>query len=75
MKERSSVTAETQMEGGEMNSTTNSKHGIAIRNRKTKELIEFIECDYGKVALRVLGGVRINMDTKRYIASEEVIAE
>lgn len=47
------------------------KHGIAIREVKTKKLVDFIECDIGK-ALKVLGGVRINMSKKYYATEEEV---
>lgn len=49
-----------------------SLHGIAIRDRKTKRLVRFVECDVGREALRVLGGVRINLNS-RCVAEEEVL--
>lgn len=50
-------------------------HGIAIRERKTNKLVHFIECETGRPALRVLGGVRINLDHKNYKAEEEFTDE
>ena len=53
--------------------TKKSKHGIAVRDRKTGELIDFIETDTGSQALRVLSGIRINMGSD-YKASEEFVS-
>ncbi|CAK0755909.1 hypothetical protein CCP3SC1AL1_2210008 [Gammaproteobacteria bacterium] len=49
------------------------KHGIAIKEKDTNNIVDFIECPYGTSALRVLSGVRRNLDNKRYKASEEII--
>ena len=48
------------------------KHGITVRERKTEKLIEFIECETGNSALRILRGIRINMGSD-YRASEEFV--
>lgn len=58
----------------ELQETKTKKHGIAIRERKTNELVEFIECDTGRDALRVLSGIRINMGSD-FEASETFIEE
>ena len=50
-----------------------SKHGIAIRDKKTKELVDFIECGLGNSALRVLSGVRHNLDSRNYYATEDFV--
>jgi len=50
------------------------KHGIAVREIKTKKLVEFIECATGRPALKILGGIRINM-SPNYRASEEFVTE
>ena len=49
-------------------------HGIAITERKTGKLVDFIKCGLGRQALSVLGGVRINLD-KQYKADETFITE
>ena len=49
-------------------------HGISVRDRKTKELVEFIKCDYGRPALSVLSGIRMNMSPE-YVATEENVSE
>jgi hypothetical protein len=49
------------------------KHGIAVREKDTNKIVDFIECRYGMSALRVLSGVRTQMDAKKYKASEEII--
>lgn len=46
------------------------KHGIVIRSRETKEIIDFIECSPNR-ALKVLSGLRRQMDNVRFTASEE----
>ena len=51
-----------------------SKHGIVVRERKTKKIVEFIECATGRPALKILSGIRINMSPD-YKASEEFIDE
>lgn len=51
-----------------------TKHGIAVRNKKTKQLVQFIECQYGSPALRVLSGVRMNLH-KEFDAQEDIIDE
>ncbi len=51
-----------------------TKHGIAIRDRRTGELIEFIETATGRSALQVLSGVRINMGSD-YKAEEDMVSE
>jgi len=50
-----------------------TKHGITIRDKKTKEIIRFIECETGRTALKILSGVRHNLNNKDFIASEEFI--
>jgi hypothetical protein len=52
---------------------SSGQHGIAIREKGTKKLIEFIPCHTGASALRVLSGVRRQMDTARYTASEDYV--
>ena len=52
-----------------------SKHGIAIRERKTKKLVKFMECRCGREALLVLSGVRRNMNTRDYKAEEEGVED
>ena len=49
-------------------------HGVSVRNKKTKELVEFIETDYGRTTLSVLSGIRINMSPE-FIAQEENIEQ
>ncbi len=51
-----------------------NKHGIAVRNRKTNQLIEFIECDTGRPALRMLSGRRMNLH-QDYDAQEDFVDE
>ena len=51
-----------------------TKHGIAVRNKKTKQLVQFVECQYGSSALRVLSGVRMNLH-KEFDAQEDIIDE
>jgi len=51
-----------------------SVHGISIKHRDTKELVEFIRCDVGRDALRVLSGVRINLGDN-YVATEDFATE
>ena len=50
------------------------KHGIAIRERKTNKLIEFIKCSPER-ALTILSGVRRQMDNKRYKADETFLSD
>jgi len=50
------------------------KHGIAIRQKKTKKLVKFYECEVDR-ALRILSGVRYNLDTKNYTANEEFVKD
>ena len=45
-------------------------NGIAIREKSTKKLVEFIECS-GRSALQVLGGSRINLNHDEYQSNEE----
>lgn len=49
-------------------------HGIAVRDVKSNKLIDFIKCEIGRSALRVLSGIRMNMSDD-YRASEELIEE
>ena len=51
-----------------------TKHGIAVRNKKTKQLVSFVECQYGSPALRVLSGMRMNLG-KEFDAQEDIIDE
>lgn len=37
------------------------EHGIRIEERESGKLVNFIKCATGRSALRVLGGVRINL--------------
>ena len=55
-------------------STESKVHGVSVRDRKTKELVEFMPCDYGKPALRILSGIRMNM-SHEFIASEENVSQ
>jgi len=48
-------------------------HGVAIRRKKDKELVQFMETGYGMQALRVLSGVRHNLDDKNYYAEEDIV--
>jgi len=50
------------------------KHGIAIRERSSKKLVEFIECGLGREALQVLSGVRINLGSD-FDAQEDFVEE
>ena len=50
-------------------------HGIAIREKKTKKLDEFMECDVGREALKILGGVRINLNHEDYYAEETMVEQ
>ena len=50
------------------------KHGITIREKKTKTLVKFIECPTGITALKVLSGVRHNLG-KDYEATEDFVDE
>ncbi len=36
-------------------------HGIAVYEKSSNKVVEFIECDVGRPALKVLSGIRINM--------------
>lgn len=49
------------------------KHGIAIREKATKKLMEFVECGTGQEALLVLSGVRRNLNHEDYRANEEFV--
>ncbi len=49
-------------------------HGIAIREKKTKKLVDFIPCDVGNRALKVLSGVRINLGNN-YDAQETFVKQ
>lgn len=51
------------------------KHGIAVRSKKTNQLVEFIECDVGRDALKILSGIRINMNHEDYKADETYVKE
>lgn len=50
------------------------KHGITIREKKTHKLVKFVECEISQ-ALKILGGTRINLDSKNYEANEEYVSE
>jgi hypothetical protein len=50
------------------------KHGIAIREKATKKLVEFYETPTGRSTLRVLSGVRHNLG-EDYKAEEEFVDE
>jgi len=52
----------------------NKIHGIAVTERKTKELVEFIPCAFGNPALRILSGIRINMSPD-YKAEETFVTQ
>jgi len=52
-----------------------TKHGITIRDKKTKELVKFIECDYGRKALIILSALRTQTDLKRFSVEEEIISD
>ena len=45
-------------------------NGIAIREKSTKKLVEFIECS-GREALKILAGSRINLNHDDYQSKEE----
>ena len=45
-------------------------NGIAIRERDTNKLVEFMECS-GREALQVLRGSRINLNHADYKSNEE----
>lgn len=49
-------------------------HGITIREKSTKKLIDFIPCPVGTRALYVLSGVRRNLGSD-YDAQEELVNE
>ena len=51
------------------------KHGIAIRNKQTNQLVNFIECSTGKGSLTILNGVRTNLNHPEYKAEETFIDE
>jgi hypothetical protein len=51
------------------------KHGIAIREKKTNVLVEFMECETGNRALKILAGCRINLNHEEYKANEEEVEE
>lgn len=51
------------------------KHGIAVREKKTNRLVEFIECETGRPALRILSGIRVNMNKDDYKAEETFVEE
>jgi len=53
---------------------TEKIHGIAVSHRKSGEIVEFIKCETGRSALRVLSGIRINM-SHEYKADETYISE
>ena len=61
------------LKGRVENMSDEKKHGISVRERKTNELVEFIECETGRPALRILSGIRINMGPD-YKASEDYVA-
>ena len=58
-----------------MSTTESLKHGIAVRERSTKKLVHFIECETGPRALMILSGRRHNLDTTNYRAEEEFVKE
>jgi hypothetical protein len=49
------------------------EHGVTIREKKTNKLIRFFPCETGQPALRILGGIKTNLDFENYKASEEYI--
>lgn len=51
------------------------KHGITIREKKSNKLVEFIECPVGNPALRILSGVRINLNHEEYMTEEGFVTE
>lgn len=51
------------------------KHGISIREKDSGLLIEFIECETGRRALKILSGARINLNHDDYKASEEFVEQ
>ena len=51
------------------------KHGIAVREKATKKLVEFLECPTGQSALRILSGRRHNLDQENYYAEEAMVDE
>lgn len=48
------------------------KHGVTIRKKKTNEIVDFIECDFGRTSLVVLSGIRRNLSPD-FVAREETI--
>jgi len=48
-------------------------HGVAIRQKKDKKFVQFMETGVGRQALRVLSGVRHNLDMKNYYAEEDIV--
>lgn len=52
----------------------NLKHGIAITEKVSGKLIEFVECQTGRVALKVLMGIRHNLNHNEYKAEETIIS-
>jgi hypothetical protein len=50
-------------------------HGIAVKEKATGEVVDFIKCDVGRPALRVLSGIRINLNHEDYEAEEDLIDE
>jgi len=53
---------------------TDKKHGITVREKSTNKIVDFIECETGRSALRVLSGIRINMNHNDFKASEEYVS-
>lgn len=51
------------------------RHGIAVRHKKTGVIIKFVECETGSKALKILSGMRMQIDTKNYSAEEEFVEE
>ncbi len=51
------------------------KHGITIREKKTNKLVEFIKCGTGNTALRILSGVRMNLNHDEYTAEEGFVSQ
>jgi hypothetical protein len=58
-----------------MSTTESLKHGIAVRRRSDKKLVQFIPCEVGTRALRILSGRRHNLDTTNYRAEEEFVKQ
>jgi len=51
------------------------KHGIAVREIETGKLVKFLECDVGRPALRILSGVRMNLNHEDYEATEDMATQ